>query len=120
MDFIGSTGMTAIRRHEEGLTLQLLDGLAALPGITLHGPSANVPRAPVVSFTLAGRDPAEIGYLLDSRYDIQVRVGLHCAPSAHATIGTYPAGTVRVSPGYFNTGEDISRFLAAMGEIAAA
>jgi cysteine desulfurase family protein len=120
LEFITSQGIAAIRRHEAQLTQQLLEGLAVLPGVTLHGPPSSVPRAPVVSFNLANRDPSEVGYLLDSRYDIQVRVGLHCAPAAHTTIGTYPAGTVRVSPGYFNTGEDISRFLAAMGEIAAA
>jgi cysteine desulfurase family protein len=119
LEFIASRGMAAIRDHESRLTLQLMDGLAALPGVTVHGPPAGVPRGPVVSFTLAGQDPSEIGYLLDQRYDIQVRVGLHCAPSAHETIGTYPAGTVRVSPGYFNSGDDISRFLAALAEIAA-
>jgi cysteine desulfurase family protein len=118
LDFISSQGMAVIRNHEARLTLQLLEGLAALRGVSVHGPPAGTPRGPVVSFTVAGRDPAEIGYLLDHRYDIQVRAGLHCAPSAHETIGTYPAGTVRVSPGYFNSDEEICRFLAAMAEIA--
>jgi selenocysteine lyase/cysteine desulfurase len=64
-------------------------------------------------------DPALIGFRLDRDHEISVRVGLHCAFSAHRTIGTWPEGTVRVSPGYFTTDEDIDFFLEAMQAIAA-
>jgi selenocysteine lyase/cysteine desulfurase len=74
-------------------------------------------RGGVVSFTLTDHDPAEIGFRLDSEYDIAVRVGLHCAPTAHRSIGTFPGGTIRVSPGYFNSGEDIEIFLRALSTI---
>jgi selenocysteine lyase/cysteine desulfurase len=60
-----------------------------------------------------------MGFILDRDFDIAVRVGLHCAPLAHRTIGTFPEGTVRVSPGIFNTREDIDCFLSAIKEIAA-
>ncbi len=58
--------------------------------------------------------PAEIGFILDQQKQISVRVGLHCAPDAHRTIGTYPLGTVRVSPGYFTTEAEIEYFLQAI------
>ncbi|NIQ93239.1 MAG: aminotransferase class V-fold PLP-dependent enzyme, partial [Desulfuromonadales bacterium] len=66
----------------------------------------------------ADLDPAEIGFRLDNEYDIMVRVGLHCAPDAHRTIGSFPRGTVRVSPGFFNTSEDIARLIDAVRQIA--
>ena len=60
----------------------------------------------------------EAGELLDATYDILVRTGLHCAPLAHRTLGTYPDGTVRVSMGYFNTVQDVQRAAEAMRKIA--
>jgi selenocysteine lyase/cysteine desulfurase len=71
----------------------------------------------VLSFNLEGRDPAEIGFLLDDEYGVCVRTGLHCAPDAHRSIGTLPSGTIRVSPGLFNTEKDIDALLAALEEI---
>ncbi len=68
-------------------------------------------------FTVGESDPSEIGFALDSEYDISVRVGMHCAPSAHKTLGTWPRGTVRVSPGYFNTEKDIEIFIEALRNI---
>lgn len=64
-------------------------------------------RAPVVSVDFTGRDNAEIAFLLDSQYGIMTRCGLHCAPSAHKTLGTFPQGTVRFSIGPFNTPKEI-------------
>jgi len=60
-------------------------------------------RTGVVSIVPLHRDPAEFGFLLDDRYGIATRVGLHCAPAAHRTLGTWPTGTVRFSFGIFNT-----------------
>ena len=116
VEFVRQTGIEAIASHEEDLMVRLLDGLAGLPGISVH---AGLPgrRAPVASFTVDGIDPASIGFRLDAEFGIAVRVGLHCAPMAHRTIGTYPVGTVRVSPGYFTTSADIDAFLAALAEI---
>jgi cysteine desulfurase family protein len=117
VDFIRETGPAAIRTRERALTDRLLDGLSEMPGVTIHGPMAAGERVGVVSFTVTGRDPAEIGYLLDRDYDISVRTGLHCAYSAHQTIGTFPAGTVRISPGYFNADGDPDAFLSALRTI---
>jgi selenocysteine lyase/cysteine desulfurase len=96
-----------------------MEGLHRLPSVRLHGPSDAARHGGALSFTLDGLDPATIGYRLDDEFDIGVRVGLHCAPDAHRTIGTFPEGTIRVSPGWFNTAEDIDRFLAAVSALAA-
>jgi cysteine desulfurase family protein len=117
VEFVRSTGVAAIRTKEILLVTHLLEGLKAIPGVIQYGPGLAEMRGGVVSFTVVGHDPAEIGFRLDSEYDIAVRVGLHCAPSAHRTIGTYPGGTVRVSPGYFNSDQDIETFLGALRSI---
>jgi cysteine desulfurase family protein len=119
VEFIMATGMDTIRRTEQELVAQILEGLREIPGVTVHGPVAAECRGSVVSFTVAGCDPAEIGYRLDRDYDISVRTGLHCAFSAHETIGTFPEGTVRVSPGYFNNAADIEDFVKALRAIVA-
>ena len=116
LDFLLETGLEVVRAKGKLLVEQLLEGLHQIPGAVLYGP-ARGERGAAVSFNLEGHDPATLGYLLDSGYDISVRAGLHCAPDVHRTIGSYPAGTVRVSPGFFNTQEDISYFLKALREL---
>jgi cysteine desulfurase / selenocysteine lyase len=113
LEFILETGIDRIRAKGKLLIEQLLEGLRATPGVTVYGP-AHGERGAAVSFNVEGQDPATLGYLLDRDYDIAVRVGLHCAPDVHRTIGTYPAGTVRVSPGFFTSEEDIRYFLKAL------
>jgi cysteine desulfurase/selenocysteine lyase len=117
VEFVRSTGIGEIRRKEVLLVTQLLEGVAGIPGIVTYSPRSEELRGGMVSFTATGLDPAEIGYRLDSEFDIAVRVGLHCAPEAHRTIGTFPGGAVRVSPGYFNSGQDIEIFLSALSTI---
>ena len=119
-DFIAATGIDNIQSHEMLLVSQLIEGLSLINAVKLFNKDLAKPRGAVVSFTLSGVDPSTISFILDRDFDIAVRVGLHCAPLAHRTIGTFPEGTVRVSPGFFNTFEDIDLFLAAMNEIAAA
>ncbi len=114
LDFLRTTGIERIRRHEQALLEQLADGLRQIPGVTLYGPADRQGQGGVLSLTLAGVDAATVGHRLDAEHGICVRVGLHCAPDAHRTIGTYPEGTVRISPGWFNTPEEIELFLAAM------
>ncbi|MCD4689446.1 MAG: aminotransferase class V-fold PLP-dependent enzyme [Desulfuromonadaceae bacterium] len=120
IDFVRSHGLEQIRRHKSALLEQLFFGLSRLPGIRIHGPSQVQPQGGLLSFSLAGQDPSEIGFLLDVEYDICIRTGLHCAPDAHRNIGTLPAGTLRVSPGLFNTAADIDALLRAMDRILCA
>ena len=78
-------------------------GSRGFPGLRMHGPDHAEERTPVVSVTFDGLFPSEAGFLLEEGFDVLTRVGLHCAPAAHRTIGTYPQGTVRFTPGYFTT-----------------
>jgi len=96
----------------------LSEGLAEIPGVTLYGPADMERRTAVVSFTVAGRRVSEIGQRLDEEFAVLSRVGLHCAPAAHRTIGTFPEGTVRLAPGMFTTMDDIRRAVEGVREIA--
>jgi cysteine desulfurase family protein len=117
VDFIRETGLEQIRAHEKALLSRLLDGLRRLPRVAIHGPRDLDRRGGAFSFTLDDIDPAQVGFWLDHAYGIVCRVGLHCAPDAHRTLGTHPRGTVRVSPGYFTTAEEIDALLAALAEL---
>ncbi len=119
VEFIRETGIDAIRKHERALVAQLREGLGEIPGVVLFGPASPEAHCGPLSFTVAGYDAAQIAFLLDRDHEICVRAGLHCAPLVHRTIGTYPAGTVRVSPGYFNTAGDIESLLQALRTIVA-
>jgi cysteine desulfurase/selenocysteine lyase len=116
--FVLEQGVENIRRHEEALTAQVIEGLQAVPGVTLYGGRDASRQAATVSFNIAGLEPSEVGLRLDEEYDIMARVGLHCAPSAHKTIGTFPTGTVRFGLSYFNTGEEVEAALQAVREMA--
>ena len=116
--FIREEGMDQIREHEEHLTDILIRDLRQIPGVTLYVAKNGVKQAPVVSFNVKGLEPGEVGTILDQSFDIKVRTGLHCAPAAHRTIGTFPKGTVRLSPGYFNTLEEIGLTVSAIERIA--
>ncbi|WP_221252542.1 aminotransferase class V-fold PLP-dependent enzyme [Desulfuromonas versatilis] len=119
IDFIRKEGIAAIRARETELLEHLLCALRGIPEVELYGPLEPHLHGGAVSFNLAGRDPAEVGFLLDHEHGILCRVGLHCAPDAHRTIGTFPRGTVRVSPGYFNTLDEIEHLVAAVAALAA-
>lgn len=118
VDFIAAAGVEQIRQHELQLLDYLIAGLRKIDNIILYGPKQTALRGAAVSFNIVGRDPAEIGFLLDHEAGIVVRVGLQCAPDAHRTIGTYPEGTVRVSPGFFTSESDLDVFLQAIHRIA--
>lgn len=111
-------GVTAIRAHEQALCQQLIDGLRAIPGVTVYGPLAAADQTATVSFNVAGRAPSDVGLRLDEEHGMLCRVGLHCAPAAHRTIGTLPGGTVRSALGAFNTADDVARTIAAVRQIA--
>ena len=116
--YLQSRGLQAVRRHKAALLEQVLSGLKRLDGVRIYGPGEAACHAGVVSINLAGRDPAEIGYRLDADFGICVRTGLHCAPEAHRSIGSFPDGTVRISPGLFNTSADIDTLLQALHVLA--
>ena len=110
-------GFEAIAAHERRLVEILLDGLSQFPGITLYGPKDRRSCTGTLSFNVQALDCAEVAHILDTAYSIAVRSGLHCAPAAHRTIGTFPHGAVRLSVGPYNREEEIHTFLKAVSEI---
>ncbi len=111
-------GIEAVRAHELCLTQRLLDGLREIPGVILYGPMDATLRTATVSLRIEGLRVSEVGWRLDEEYGILCRVGLHCAPAAHRTLGTFPEGTVRLAAGLFNTEADIEAAIAAVRAIA--
>ncbi|HHY93141.1 MAG TPA: aminotransferase class V-fold PLP-dependent enzyme, partial [Firmicutes bacterium] len=118
LDFILKTGLEAIQEKEQALSARLHGGLAAIPGVKLYGSPDLTRRVAVLSFTLDGRDNAEIAVHLDRQYGIMSRPGLQCAPLAHQALGTFPEGTVRLSLGYFNTEEEVDQAIRAIAALA--
>ena len=117
LSYIEAVGMKNIHNHELALTKTFLEGLRSITGVNIIGKQDILDRTAVVSITIDGMDPASIAYELESTYHIMTRVGLHCAPRAHQTLGTYPEGTVRFSFGYANTYEDVETALSALHRI---
>jgi selenocysteine lyase/cysteine desulfurase len=99
------------------LTARALDGLAAIPGITLYGPADASRRTSLVAFNLAGRDPVHVAEALD-RAGIEARAGCHCATLAHHTLGLDPPASCRLSFYLYNTPADIDAAVAAVAAIA--
>jgi cysteine desulfurase/selenocysteine lyase len=111
-------GVEAIRAHEVALTEALLDGLQAIPGVSVYGTRDPALQTATVSFNIDGMAPSEAGLRLDDEYGILCRVGLHCAPTAHKTLGTFPAGTVRFGLSAFNTVEEVTAAIEAVRQLA--
>ena len=116
--FVLEQGVDEIRRHEVELAQKLIMGLLVIPGVTVYGGHDAERQTATVSLNIEGLEPSEVGLRLDEEYGILCRVGLHCAPAAHKTIGTFPRGTVRFGLGYFNTLEEVERAVEAVEQVA--
>jgi len=119
LDWIQHRGVENIHAHEIGLLGKLQEGLAAIPGLKIHGTTKLERRVATLSVTLANYDPQDVGTILDVEYGIQTRTGLQCAPLIHEHHGTAPRGTIRFSVGPFNTAEHVAAAVRAVTEIAA-
>jgi len=117
IQWVMARGVEAIRQHEIALTRRLIEGLGNIPGVQVYGPTDAAQRTAVVSFTVEGRRVSEIGLRLDEEHDVLCRVGLHCAPAAHKTLGTFPQGTVRLAPGASNTLAEIDAAVDAVAKV---
>ncbi len=115
--FIQETSQGNISAHEQILIELLKEGLSKIPKVTVYSARYESIQIPVLSFTIDGYTPGEVGAILDQAFDIKVRTGLHCSPEAHKTLETYPLGTVRISPGFFNTNDDIENVIQAIKKI---
>jgi len=114
--FILQYGVAWIRDHELALTQRLLEGLRGDDRVCVYGPWSLAHRVAVVSVNVAGCSATDVAAFLDRACGIAVRAGLHCAPGAHRALGTFPDGTVRISPGYFTTTAEIDACLQALCE----
>ncbi|MHC4321215.1 MAG: aminotransferase class V-fold PLP-dependent enzyme [Planctomycetota bacterium] len=118
IEFCIKEGIDKIRQHERKLTMRLISEFETDDRFEIYGCLDKGRKVGIVSVNVKGLQPGEVGAILDNSFNIAVRPGLHCAPYIHREIGTFPEGMVRISPGYFNTMEDIEETISALKEIA--
>lgn len=114
IEFILERGLDAIFQHERALLNEAARLLGKIQGVKIYGPQDPDKRGSVLSFNVDGVDASLLAAELDHDFDIAVRAGLHCAPLAHQTIGSMPSGTLRLSPGWSSTFEEIAFFSDAV------
>ena len=117
VSFIMEQGTDKLLQHDRHCTQLFLDGVKDLP-LRVVGPGNVEQQVGVVSIDFVGKDNAEIAYRLEREFGIMTRCGLHCAPNAHKTLGTFPHGTVRFSFGYTTTDEEIEYAVNAIKQMA--
>lgn len=119
LDWIDRTGIDAIREREEKLGARLEEGLLSIKGLRLLGSThGEAPRLPVYAFNIDGKDNGEFANDLSMTYGIEGRPGLHCSPLAHRTLGTFPEGALRLSPGYYTTEDEIDYTIESIRALA--
>jgi cysteine desulfurase/selenocysteine lyase len=115
--YVTEQGLAKIHSHEVELIERLWKRLDEIGGYEVFGHRDMTRRVGTLSLRSESLPAAEIGGILDQAFEIAIRPGLHCAPYIHRAIGTFPDGTVRVSPGPFNTADDIDALANALAEI---
>lgn len=116
LDFIFKTGMDVIHQRKESMVKKMIEELSWLPEITVY----TYPKHNSLNnfcFNISKIVPEEVGYIFESSYDMIVRTGLHCAPLIMKPLGVEPWGTVRVSPSYFTSDDEVTKFIDAVKEI---
>lgn len=119
LDYLQQVTIPAVQAHDCALSQRFLNGLRTIPGASLVGPDTAEGRVGVFSLDFPGKDNAEVAVSLEERFGILTRCGLHCAPSAHRTLGTFPRGTVRLSFSWFTTESEVDRALEAISAVSA-
>jgi cysteine desulfurase / selenocysteine lyase len=118
--WVAENGAENLRQKEVALLERVVDWARNTEGWRLAGrwePAAHVAALSLI--VPEAISPQDVGAILDTSFDIAIRPGLHCAPYIHRALGTYPRGTIRLSPGAFSTSEDIQAFIDALSQIAA-
>lgn len=118
IDFLLKEGISKIRKHEKELVNAFINGATYIKGVKIYGTKNPEKQAGLVSFNIENMSPSIIGLILDRKYSIMCRIGLHCNPNAHKTDGTFPDGTIRFSFSYFNTIEQVEKSISALKEIS--
>lgn len=117
LKYIKQTGTLNIYQKELYLTKRFIDGIMNIKGAELAGKKDTSGRTAVVSVNFPNCDNSEVSYILDRDFGVMTRVGLHCAPSAHKTLCTYPSGTVRFSFSHYNTADEVDHALSGINNI---
>lgn len=117
IDAVENIGMDKIREQEQKLTAYFIKEMERIKEIKVIGKKDTINRSAVVSLQPVTVDAATLAFRLDNEYQIQTRVGMHCAPNAHKTLGTFPEGTIRFSFGYENTFDEIDEAVEAIKKI---
>ena len=115
--FLNKEGIENIHNKEKELTKYALEKLETVKDIEIYGPKDCEKMLSVISFNIKDKRPEDVGSILDQKYDIMLRAGLHCAPTAHSVIGTKERGTLRIGLGYFNEKEDIDTLVEALNNL---
>ena len=115
--FLNKDGIENIHNKEKELTKYALEKLETVKDIEIYGPKDCEKMLSVISFNIKDKRPEDVGSILDQKYDIMLRAGLHCAPTAHSVIGTKERGTLRIGLGYFNEKEDIDKLVEALNNL---
>ena len=116
--YLMEVGPDALHKREMALTDRFLDGLHGNSHIRVPGPVDAKGRVGVISVDFLRQDNAEVAFQLEEQYGILTRCGLHCAPLAHKTLGTYPEGTVRFSIGYTTTEDEVDTAIQAIHSLS--
>ena len=115
--FLNKEGIENIHNKEKELTKYALKKLETVKDIEIYGPKDCEKMLSVISFNIKDKRPEDVGSILDQKYDIMLRAGLHCAPTAHSVIGIKERGTLRIGLGYFNEKEDIDKLVEALNNL---
>ena len=118
INFINTIGIQNIRARESSLAQQLIENLKRINNVVVYGPQLPHERTAIVSFAIGEMDSSQVAQRLDAEFGTACRAGLHCAPWAHRCIGTLQRGTIRFSPGYFNTTDQMMLAIKAIEDIA--
>ena len=119
IEFIEKTGIQKIHNHEFMLLELLYSKLKCIKNVKLYTPKPEINyNAPLLSFNIGDMPSEQVAEILDKKYNIAVRAGLHCAPTAHKKLGTETQGTVRISLSYFNTTSHINSVSNAVKNIS--
>ena len=117
LGWLENTGIETLENHEKTLSKRFLEGIYGLKNVKLYGATVHEGRTGVFSVGFLNCDNAEAAWRLEREFGILTRCGLHCAPSAHKTLGSFPEGSVRFSTGWANTEADIDEALSAIAAI---
>jgi cysteine desulfurase family protein len=116
--FLKAHHVESLREKELSMMEAMMGELQDIPGLTLYGPKSICHKVPVFSINMASMHPSHLAAVMEDGFGLMVRAGLHCSPSAHKTIGTFPDGTVRISFGPLHREDQIHKTANALKEIS--